>query len=469
MKNRRLYRFRPLHVLSDKSVVDELSAREIYLGTLEDNNDPMDGVQDVFWDGDEIVWWNFIRHYCFCLLNAVSLVSVAGDTVALDVNNVTARATEDDLPEAPIRKLLADFQAAVLNDAALGGLLRTLASRQRLTQDALRFVLAVYHTRILEVLSSVFDAHSHPNPLEQALRTARQKPWSEFEDAAREVEASHLSAFSRAGEHVDMQIKLINMYEHAQALAQHKTEKMNMVRILSDFPALYLEACVKGIFDEYYVSCFTERNDNESMWGHYASGHKGVCLVFEFAERDGGMQMELDEGVALSLHQVKYSAEPPQINVFESLGFVPGRSLHRNWLTREGRVSHLAAAYGAADYHSKYWNAFAQKVSHKFPEWAREQEVRAVKSAWFSGRAPANQRLLHYKMHHLKGIIFGMRMPLDYQLQIMRVLDETLSQTQKETFEFYRARYSPLNKRLDVARMDLLKFKPAKDEASKDA
>jgi hypothetical protein len=168
--------------------------------------------------------------------------------------------------------------------------------------------------------------------------------------------------------------------------------------------------------------------------------------------------MELEEQGQLALHEVQYNPAPPQVNVFESLGYLPANVLHRNWLSCGEQVSQQAHTYSSPDYHATYWQAFAQTVSHKFPEWAREREHRAVKSAWFSGRKPASERLMHYKEKHLKGVIFGMRTPVDQKLEIMAALDATLSDSQKKCFEFHSARYCSARKTLEVTRLDLVKF-----------
>lgn len=33
-----------------------------------------------------------------------------------------------------------------------------------------------------------------------------------------------------------------------------------------------------------YIACFCEENDSSLMWGHYANGHRGLCLEYDFSE-----------------------------------------------------------------------------------------------------------------------------------------------------------------------------------------
>lgn len=33
-----------------------------------------------------------------------------------------------------------------------------------------------------------------------------------------------------------------------------------------------------------YIACFCEENDSSLMWGHYANGHRGLCLEYDFSK-----------------------------------------------------------------------------------------------------------------------------------------------------------------------------------------
>lgn len=455
---KRFYRFRPPQILPDKSVADELRARELYLGTLEQNNDPMDGMQDAYWEGDDVVWGNLIRHYCFCMLNAAYFVRMAGDSTLFELDHVFARATPDDLPDAPIRQLFREFVDAVNADGAIRGLLAMLVDRKRLAKDELRLLLGMYHPRILTLLRETFRRNGHTDFMLGLELNKSPASLPDFEAVVRQTDSHVLSALAGAAEQASRQMQLIGMYKHIHPSSEQRTAKKNLLTLIGNFHALYLDACVKAIYDEYYIACFTERNDNESMWGHYASGHRGVCLIFEFDEREGQLEMDMEESMRLALHRVQYSPYPPQVNVFESLGYLPQASLHKHWLSLDERVSPLACTYSSSEYRSSYWRVYADTISHKFPEWEREHEYRVVKSAWFSGRNSDSDKLMHYKEKHLKGIIFGMRTPVDLQLQIMEALDASLTSTQKAAFEFHIARYCTVKKALEISRLDLVKF-----------
>ena len=131
--------------------------------------------------------------------------------------------------------------------------------------------------------------------------------------------------------------------------------------------------------------------------------------------------------------------------------------LKSNWLTYGKDVSSLASKY-CDSYPQKYWDRYIQKVQHKFPDWGYENEYRVVKSSWLIGAQTKEQRLLHYNPKHLKGVIFGCRTPEDTQIRIIQLMDRILTNDQKNNFNFFRTVYSPINKKLEVVKMSLLKF-----------
>lgn len=60
-----MYRFRKIEdVLGEHK---ELEKQEIYFSDISTLNDPMEGFREYYWQGDEIVWQNFFKHYLLCL------------------------------------------------------------------------------------------------------------------------------------------------------------------------------------------------------------------------------------------------------------------------------------------------------------------------------------------------------------------------------------------------------------------
>lgn len=60
-----LYRFRDIDHLIGK--YEELKKQEIYFASQNELNDPLEGMFQIVWDGDNIAWRGLINNYLLCL------------------------------------------------------------------------------------------------------------------------------------------------------------------------------------------------------------------------------------------------------------------------------------------------------------------------------------------------------------------------------------------------------------------
>ena len=71
---------------------------------------------------------------------------------------------------------------------------------------------------------------------------------------------------------------------------------------------------LKSIHDFYYMKCFSENYNNNLMWGHYADGHRGYCVEYDFANG------EADSWI-WDMFPVIYSSKRIQVFDFESTAY----------------------------------------------------------------------------------------------------------------------------------------------------
>lgn len=62
----KFYRFRSLDNLLGK--YKELENQEIYFASPSEQNDPMEGYHEIYFQGDAIVWTNFFKNYLILLI-----------------------------------------------------------------------------------------------------------------------------------------------------------------------------------------------------------------------------------------------------------------------------------------------------------------------------------------------------------------------------------------------------------------
>ena len=91
-----LYRFRRTEQLLGKH--KELERQEIYFPSPEELNDPVEGFNDMFWVGDEIVWKHLIKHYLLCLESICETFLIDGDNFLIAPVNIPVFKTASDFP-----------------------------------------------------------------------------------------------------------------------------------------------------------------------------------------------------------------------------------------------------------------------------------------------------------------------------------------------------------------------------------
>lgn len=459
MPNKRLfYRYRPLDIgFSEncKSIIQEITNQEIFMGTLEENNDPMDGTQEAHWDGDEIIWKNFVKHYCLCLFDSLILLYIAGDTIEFNASHVRTRIVSDDLPDSKISETFEVFVTSIESDPKVKSLTNIFIKQKKLHRDELLFLLSFFNPYFLNLANKAINKKMAIKILPFIEDMVSQQKEINFAELMDQTKKQDLHTIADIGNKFREQIFLISKLNLPPETRSIPLD--NVGNLLSLFPRYYLESSIRDIYDEHYISCFSKDNDNQSMWGHYSQGHSGVCLVFEFEKYDGNYFLELENGQKISLYKVKYSNDPPEINFFENIGYLPMPKLEEHWLTNGSESSSFAKNYRDG-FHQNFWDKYNDKIVHKFRDWRYEKEYRLVKNSWFIGPQTKEQRLLQYKLKHLKGIIFGFRTPIETEMKIIRAVDELLDDDQKKEFKFSRARYSSISKKLEIYELSLLKL-----------
>ena len=75
----RVHRFRSIDRLL--GLPQELEKQEIYFAHPSELNDPTEGILPFVWQGGNIIWTNFFRHYLYCLhWKCLELISMKNDS-----------------------------------------------------------------------------------------------------------------------------------------------------------------------------------------------------------------------------------------------------------------------------------------------------------------------------------------------------------------------------------------------------
>ena len=97
------FRFRSIDSLLGK--FQELEQQTIYFASPEELDDPMEGLRNIVWNGDQIVWNHFFKHYTFCLNRCYLPLNITPRPGKLDADSIPILERWDQIT-TPIEKNL---------------------------------------------------------------------------------------------------------------------------------------------------------------------------------------------------------------------------------------------------------------------------------------------------------------------------------------------------------------------------
>jgi hypothetical protein len=145
--------------------------------------------------------------------------------------------------------------------------------------------------------------------------------------------------------------------------------------------------------DDYYISCFSKKNDKILMWEHYADCHNGICIGFKTRYLNGvnaiDLNLKVNSGLT-TVNKVKYRKEK-----------IKPAILSRDKLSKEDLVA-----------------SFLTKSN----EWNYEEEYRIILSPQMNG-----SKIKNIAAKYISEIYFGMRTP-------EKIIKETINEMRKSNF-----------------------------------
>jgi hypothetical protein len=462
-----LYRFRSIDALLNKRA--ELESQEIYFASPGELNDPMEGFKDLFWQGDEIVWRNLIRHYVLCLFNTVRTVIFLGADFDKSLHANFAHDTEADFPDDATRKNYTDICDKLFTYDVVCDLVVMLAtSSAKVRRDELTFYLRALNPLVFTLIKATLwipppdvadDPTGHSIAMDQ-LKSLGQ--WISQRASASEI----VDQLSDVGSFGTMQIALINDVNN------HFTRLQNAwIFIAREFDDFYIASLESLVHPAWYAACFMDDASNASMWGSYGDGHKGMCLKFA-ADIDaaghstlrlyqaigigGGKEgVRTDYGYSpLPFEAVQYGEDYPEISFFETLRAIPMERLRFWYAGADGQRSTTSTQMfeNQDGWRTSYWRDYHAGRVTKTRDWEHEREHRLVLESSFS-----QSRCLRYEFKDLIGICFGIKTPFEDKVRVMRIIEKKCVAERRTDFEFYQARFSHRTKKIEMVPLRLLK------------
>ena len=439
------FRFRSMAALLGD--YKELEKQTIYFANPEELNDPMEGIREIVWSGDRIVWTNLFRHYISWLNNAILGIKIAGGVKELKLPILVG--LRQLAPQG--NDLFESIWNKFFSMPNIPEIITALAqSKCKITHKELEFYLRSIHTFSL---NACFKSY-----FERGLVTEREaSAWVDestgaihmsemilkFIEAAEKIKTERdLDPFLSVFEQQYNTLKLIPKYGISPD-SEGILEKNNEL-VLFDFPDVYAEALKELPWPKWWTACFTKSYQNLVMWAQYGNDHKGVCLIF-----DDNLNLEPNDHRMTNFRKVRYGSKPLDTDAFRSIGAGTVAEIMETWYTdqsgnRSECASHIGNKDTETDWNKNYWDNFLRTITTKTEDWRHEQEYRIILYDIFvNGVASEDGPLLTYNFNSLKGIIFGIKTSKDDKREIIEIIQRKCQENNRTDFKFFQAYYSP--------------------------
>ena len=119
------YRFRTVEKLLKP--FEELESQTIFFAGPEELNDPMEGLQSLVWDGDQVVWVNLFKHYVHCLAYSFLEFCIDGQESTFEASDIRVELTQNRFPTSEMAKLFGDVWQKVRSECELDKVAESIA------------------------------------------------------------------------------------------------------------------------------------------------------------------------------------------------------------------------------------------------------------------------------------------------------------------------------------------------------
>lgn len=453
-----LYRFRSTsRVLDNKEIEDNY----FFFASPSQQNDPMEGYVDFFWKGDWIAWMGLFKHYTwqvFMTLFEIPLQRELEDLCKLHLWHTEIHHKDTKFPELRIQ-----IKDKVGTDEKILELAAALADSQRkLTSTELHTTLFIIHKVALFYANQLLEDQG----LQMFSKSEATEKFLSLAVAYQGIDA--FITLLRSSEQLSPVCKVTsNTLNSVILMSQMTTLKDNppiehkaLAFLFADFPENYVRQIPRLSFPDWYCVCFNTNAQNPALWGYYADGHKGICLVFNNVPAKGIYLTEMNADRKQTpkyfpIHKVAYGENPIQVDFFRSLGNLFGDE-RTHWLKHNGEQSQvLTSIFEDVDgWREEYHANNKRRFLRKSAAWAAEEEYRIiVDDSWESHQ---KSRSFSYNFEDLDGIIFGIKTPTEQKLSIIDAVRKKCEETGRESFNFYQASYNSKTSQIEMESIPLL-------------
>jgi hypothetical protein len=468
-----MYRLRPIESLIGK--FNELENQEIYFASPEELNDPMEGLRDVFWQGDDIIWKNFIINYTKSLEKIFALVIILDESKKITADDIQVSYELLAKYSPKHDELINEIINEVFKVKFIRELPNCLSKRTKsIRRSELLSQLQILHQFVLNVISQVYFKNGltiksflrqNLNDFEKLINNSPS-----FPEIINQMEKENSN---KVNENLFEIIHLYTQSNNLRMQFQYSDMEMqsNFFFLLSEFPNKFLDKLENEIYPKWYSASFLECNKNSAVWGHYGDNHKGVCLEFQTKIENGKTTFNLETEYGYSsgpiigmrphfFKKIEYHNKHVEIDFFRTMGRLRKFEIDKLWYKdTQGNISVCASHFETPEkeeiWRENYWKSYDNSLKIKLKEWEYENEQRLIVHGDFIDYSSKESRKLKYDFNDLKSITFGIKTPNSAKLQIIKIIKLKCKENDRDDFVFYQAYYSKDSGKIESFKLDL--------------
>jgi hypothetical protein len=414
-----IYRFRS----ADKLLDDNFSEfTRIYLANRELLNDPMEGFFNITFCGNKTLWANLFKHYYQSIWLMWLTVAVKHARHKLSAQDVVIGDNNTWNDDFIYNEISLNFESSWLKFCN--------TYKLNVVFEHLEKCNCPVNTAMLElILQTTVPYAAYYGGFFDEANVLREQP--DLQKLLLDIIA-RISLDSHAND--DKQdfctgiAKTINVM-HRVDLGIHQKYSPNYIFIMMNFVSVFIDRLCYFCTPFVCSASFSKEFDHLLTWAHYADGHKGVCLIFD---KNANYAITRTKEKA-RFHPVHYDYKTTDHPFFSNLFRLTRTHLLNRWDPHN-------TPYFDRD---TFWDRALYPYFHKHCAWKHEEEERLLVDDFmnddFSQEIGINES-------HLKGVIFGFRMPANQKIAIKNKAEEL----GYDSLKFYHAVVSEHNKGIRV-------------------
>ena len=425
----------------------ELEDLYLYFCPYSEEDDVLEGLANLYWQADEILWRNFFAHYLLVLFFYItSLVFAVDDTERESITRgkIVWRLSRKDFQ---IEDIISNF----FNQKIVTIIIRAITSKShKVRYDELKFYIRTIH------LVALYSIRKNTFGVDDVMPSNSESPFRCTEDLMKDFfEDFHWNSMNDDGVFRVLDKRLFKCYDE---FIYHSGQMSTWEKwLIIDFPAEYFKLMNEISFPNWYLVSFCKNCTDVRNWAQYGDYNKGICLVFRTHDSSIGRGLRLktchswssDKGKIFEQHieplrEVTIAEHSPELNFFSYLGNIPERIL-KEWCTSpDGRLSEYYVNnknHVEQDiWHRDYWEKFQHIVLQKSKAWEGLSEERIVLTdGLIMNYMEKDDRKIHYDFIELQGIIWGCRTADEHKNTIRNIIKKLCNEYKRTNFEFYQA------------------------------